>query len=47
MDPKILLIITLVGIAVALSGVVWIAVNCYKAAKKLKGHGEKIFNQKN
>ncbi len=46
MDPKILLMITLVGIGVALGGIAWIAVNCFKAAKKLKNHGEKIFLHK-
>ncbi len=46
MDPKTLLIITLVGIVVALTGIAWLAINCYKATKKLKSHGEKIFLHK-
>ncbi len=46
MDPKTLLIITLVGVGMVLCGITWVSVNCCKTAKRLKAHGEKIFKNK-
>ena len=46
MEPKTALIITIIGIVFLLFLITYVSFQCNRAIKKLKLHGEKLYNRK-